>query len=211
MATGPLGTDPAAAPAADLAALAAERDALARRCADAEAQVAQLNGELAEAHARLASYETADGGHLSLFDGTTDDRITGDGSDPRVLSLVLGATAVVSGMVALLALVNGKLGTPFGFIMVALTLGLAWGAARTKVVPVEVSVVRGMVYVQQGESSHRFDLRKPETAVDMVGRPGDSGWAVHFGRRGMDPFVIDASMVDPDHFARQLREYRPEI
>lgn len=211
MATGPLGTDPAAEQAADLVALAAERDVLARRCADAEARVADLTAELARAHDRLASYESADAGHLSLFDGTTDDRLTGDGSDPRVLSLVLGATAVVSGMVALLALVNGKLGTPVGFIMIALTLGLAWAAARTKVVPVEVSVVRGMVYIQQGESSHRFDLRKPETAVDMVGRPGDPGWAVHFGRRGMDPFVIDASMVDPDHFARQLREYRPEL
>lgn len=210
MATGPLGTDPAADPAADLPALAAERDALARRCADADARIADLQAELTEARARIASYETDDG-HLSLFDGTTDDRLTGDGSDPRVLSLVLGATAVVSGMVALLALVNGKLGTPFGFIMVALTLGLAWGAARTKVVPIEVSVVRGMVYVQQGESSHRFDLRKPGTSVDMVGRPGDGGWAVHFGRRGMDPFVIDASMVDPDHFTRQLREYRPEL
>lgn len=211
MATGPLGTDPSAVSAADVTALAAERDELARRCADAEARAAELAGELADVRARLASYESADHDHLSLFDGTTDDRITGDGSDPRVLSLVLGATAVVSGMVALLALVNGKLGTPFGFVMVVLTLGLAWGAARTKVVPVEVSVVRGMVYVQQGESSHRFDLRKPETAVDMVGRPGDAGWAVHFGRRGMDPFVIDASMVDPGHFARQLREYRPEL
>lgn len=205
MATGPLGTDPAA----DLVALAAERDDLARRCADAEARVGDLTAALADAQARIASYERAE--HLSLFDGPADDGITGDGSDPRVLSLVLGATAVVSGMVALLALLNGKLGTPFGFIMVALTLGLAWAAARTKVVPVEVSVVRGMVYIQQGESSHRFDLRKPETAVDMVGRPGDAGWSVHFGRRGMDPFVIDASMVDPDHFARQLREYRPEL
>ncbi|NHA01506.1 hypothetical protein G5V59_21540 [Nocardioides sp. W3-2-3] len=34
--------------------------------------------------------------------------MTGDGSDPRVLSMVLGATAVVAGMVALLALINGK-------------------------------------------------------------------------------------------------------
>ena len=83
--------------------------------------------------------------------------------------------------------------------------------ARTKVVPVEVSVVRGMVYVQQGESSYRFDLRKPETAVDMVGQPGDAGWAVHFGRRGLDPFVVDASMVDAAEFVRQLREYRPAL
>ncbi|HWI42591.1 MAG TPA: hypothetical protein VNS81_03155 [Nocardioides sp.] len=211
MATGPLGTDPAAEPAADLVALAAERDALARRCADADARLAELTAELAEARERIASYESADHEHLSLFDGTTSDRLTGDGSDPRVLSLVLGATAVVSGMVALLTLLNGKLGTPLGFVTVALTLGLAWGAARAKVVPVEVSVVRGLVYVQQGESSYRFDLRKPETSVDMVGRPGESGWAVHFGRRGLDPFVVDGSMVDAEEFVRQLREYRPGL
>lgn len=213
MATGPLETDPAAA-------LRSERDALARRCAAAEAQVRDLSTDLAEAHARLAAYEAAqaaqdaaDSGSLSLFDGdpTTGDRLTGDGSDPRVLSLVLGSTAVVAGMVALLALLNGKLGSPFGLIMIALTIGLAWGAARSRVVPVEVSVVRGMVYIQQGESSYRFDLRKPETAVDMVGRPGDAGWTVHFGRRGLDPFVVDASMVDAAEFTRQLREHRPEI
>lgn len=210
MATGPLGTDPAP----DLAALQAERDAYARRAAAAEAQLAGLTNELDAARARIAALEAApvvDSGHLSLFDGTTDDRLTGDGSDPRVLSMVLGATAVVSGMVALLALLNGKLGTPFGFGMVVLTLGLAWGAARTKVVPVEVSVVRGMVYVQHGESSYRFDLRKPETSVDMVGQPGDSGWAVHFGRRGLDPFVVDGSMVDAAEFVRQMREYRADL
>lgn len=207
MATGPLGTDPAP----DLAALQAERDAFARRAADAEAQVAGLSSELEAARARIAALEAVDTEHLSLFDGATDDRLTGDGSDPRVLSMVLGATAVVSGMVALLALLNGKLGSPFGLVMIALTLGLAWGAARTKVVPVEVSVVRGMVYVQQGESSYRFDLRRPETSVDMVGQPGNPVWAVHFGRRGLDPFVVDGSMVDAGEFARQLREYRPEL
>jgi hypothetical protein len=209
MATGPLGTDPAGA-------LRAERDALARRCTDAEARVEALTADLAEAHARVAALEAAreaESGSLSLFDGssTSGDRLTGDGSDPRVLSLVLGSTAVVAAMVALLALVNGKLGTPFGVIMVALTIGLAWGAARSRVVPVEISVVRGMVYIQQGESSYRFDLRKSETAVDMVGRPGEAGWTVHFGRRGLDPFVVDSSMVDAVEFTRQLREHRPEL
>lgn len=206
MATGPLDTDPAPEAGDDLTALLAERDALAR-------QVAELTSELAQARERLAAYDAADAGSLGLFDGGSSgsDRLTGDGSDPRVLSMVLGATAVVAGMVALLALLNGKLATPFGFVMVALTIGLAWGAARTRVVPVEISVVRGMVYVQQGETSYRFDVRKPETAVDMVGQPGDPGWAVHFGRRGLDPFVVDASMVDPHEFVRKVREFRPSL
>lgn len=208
MATGPLSTDAAAA-------LQAERDALARRCAETEARVEVLEAQLTEARSRIEALEAADRGSLSLFDGDADpastDRLTGDGSDPRVLSMVLAATAVVAAMVAVLALLNGKLGTPFGLVMIALTIALAWGAARTRVVPVEVSFVRGMVYIQQGETSYRFDLRKPETAVEMVGAPGDAGWAVRFGRRGLDPFVLDASMVDPADFTRRLRELRPDI
>lgn len=195
MASGPLETD--------LAHLRAERDALAR-------QVEDLTGELAQARARISALEAEEAGPLALFDGG-EDRLTGDGSDPRVLSMVLGATAVVAGMVALLALINGKLGTPFGIVMVVLTLALAWGAARTRVVPVEVSVVRGMVYVQQGESSYRFEVRKPETDVQMVGQPGDPGWQVRFGRRGLEPFVIDASMVDAHEFVAKLREFRPSL
>ncbi|WP_181407607.1 hypothetical protein [Nocardioides sambongensis] len=45
----------------------------------------------------------------------------------------------------------------------------------------------------------------------MIGRPGDSGWQVRFRRRGLDPYVVDASMVDPHAFVRQLREWRPEL
>lgn len=207
METGPLGTDPAPS-------LQAERDALARRCAEAEAEVRRLADELADARAQIASQGAAldDAHSLSLFDGeSASERLTGDGSDPRVLSVILGSTAVVAGMVTLLALLNGKLGSFFGLAMLALTIGLAWGAARTRVIPVEVDVVRGVVYVKQGESTHRFDVKKPETQVQVVGRPGDSDWAVHFPRRGMEPYVIDGSMVDPQSFLQDLREFRPEL
>ncbi|WP_182377829.1 hypothetical protein [Nocardioides sp. WS12] len=201
-----------------MTSLRAERDALARRCADAEAEVRRLGDELTSARAQIAAQIAAqvaaesEAGSLSLFDGdAAGDRLTGDGSDPRVLSLILGATAVVAGMVTLLAMLNGKLGSIFGLAMLALTVGLAWGAARTRIVPIEVEVVRGVVYVKHGESTHRFDVKKPDTQVLVFGRPGESDWAVHFPRRGMDPFVIDASMVDPQGFLRELREYRPEI
>ena len=204
MATGALDPDEAAA-------LRAERDDLVRRCEVAEEQVAALSAELAAARERLAALE--DDGSLSLFAGepAPDRSVSGDGSDPRILSMILGATAVVAGMVALLALLNGKLVTPFGVVMVLLTIGLGWAAARTRVVPVEVSVVRGIVYVEQGETTYRFDLRKPGTEVEMDGRPGESGWVVRFPRRHLDPFVIDGSMVDAEEFTRQLREYRPAL
>lgn len=206
METGPLGTDPADS-------LRSERDVLARRCADAEEQLQRLTTELEQLRARLAAYESPDSTGISLFVDQPDssDRLTGDGSDPRVLSLSLAATAVVAAMVTVLTLVNGKLVTPFGVVMVLLTIVLAWGAARTRVVPVRVSVVRGVVYVEQGETSHRFDLRKEQVQVQMVGQPGDPGWTVRFPRRHMEPIVIDRTMVDPHDFVRQLREYRPQL
>ncbi|GAA3530369.1 hypothetical protein [Nocardioides daeguensis] len=204
MANGPLDVDP-------VVALRLERDELARRLAASQDEVARLTAELQRSHAEVTAL--ASGDSLSLFDGEPQagDRLTGDGSDPRVLSMVLGATAVVAGMVALLTLLNGKLGTPFGVVMVLVTIGLGWAAARTRVVPVEVSVVRGVVYVEQGESTHRFDVRRPETAVEVIGRPGEPGWAVRFPRKALEPFVIDGSMVDAEEFLRQLREHRPEL
>lgn len=208
MATGPLDEK-------QVESLRAERDALAERCARAEQEVAALRAELASARARLAETE-AGAAPLSLFEGDAPgerapDGMAGDGSDPRILSLVLGATAVVAAMVTLLAFVNGNLSTPFGFAMVAITVGLAYAAARTRVQPVRVSVTRGVVYAEKGETTYRFDLRNERTLVEMTGNPGDAYWQVAFHRKGMDPFVVDTDMVDPHDFVRRLREYRPDL
>lgn len=207
MATGPVGAD------AD-EALRAQYDALSRQYADSEATVQRLTAELAEAKARIAALEARSSeGPLSLFEGGEDTggRLAGDGSDPRVLSFVLGATAIVAGMATLLALFNGNLLSPFGIIALVLTVGLAWAAFSTKVEPVEVSVVRGLVYIKKGESTHRFDVRNASTQVEQVGTPGEAGWELRFARRGMDPFVITASMVDAPDFVAQLRQWRPEL
>ncbi|MDN5744732.1 MAG: hypothetical protein L0H31_06375 [Nocardioidaceae bacterium] len=192
----------------DASALIAERDALQQRCAAAEAEVRRLSSEVE--HLRRDLDRAGEGSTLSLFDGAPAASPTRD-SDPRVLSLILAATAVVAAMVAFLALLNGKLTSPIGLIMIVLALGLGWAAARTRVVPIEVSVTRGVVSIVQGDSSHRFDLRKPETVVEMIGRPGESGWTVRFPRRHLEPFEIDSSMVDPHVFTRQVREFRPNL
>ena len=46
--------------------------------------------------------------------------------------------------------------------------------------------------------------------MQVIGEPGRRGWKVLFLRRGMSPFVIDSSMVDPHEFTSVLRYYRPE-
>ncbi|HYG94307.1 MAG TPA: hypothetical protein VD859_12035 [Nocardioides sp.] len=208
MATGPLSDQ-------QVDALRAERDALARRCAEAEQRVAELSAELDAARARLAELENGGDQGFSLFDQPPKEEhrrgLSADGSDPRVLSLVLAAIAVVAGMVALLALVNGNLLTPFGLVMVALTLVLAFAAARTRVQPVEAHVRGGIVYIEKGGSTYRFDLSSAGTNVEVQGKPGDAFWQVRFLRRHLDPFVVDADMVDPEEFMRQLREHRPEL
>jgi hypothetical protein len=206
--TGPVEADPAK----DVSA-----DSLARKHAESEAHVQRLTAELAEARARIAALEAQATSTretpLSLFEGGdyNGGGLTGDGSDPRVLSLVLWATAVVSGMVVLLALLNHNLFSIFGIFMLLVTIGLGYAAMRTRVDPVEVSVVRGLVYVKKGEDTHRFDVRNPATQVQQVGLPGQPGWKVEFARKGMEPYVIDGSMVDPAEFVGQLKEWRPEL
>lgn len=192
-------------------ALRAERDALAERCTAAEQKVAELTAELEVLRARLAEQESDS---LSLFEGSAEEPRRGlraDGTDPRVLSLTLAATAVVAGMVALLALVNGNLQSPFGLGMIGLTLVLAYAAARARVKPVSVSVADGMVVAETGGSTYRFDLRSEATQVQVQGQPGDPYWQVRFLRRHLDPFVVDADMVDPREFMRKVREFRPEL
>ena len=74
-----------------------------------------------------------------------------------------------------------------------------------------ISMSNGVVYVEKGETSYRFDVKHEGTLIDMVGQPGDNYWQVQFHRKGMDDFVVDADMVNAEEFVRQLREYRPDL
>lgn len=190
-------------------------DALTDRCVRAEQEVEKLQAELAAANARITELEAAAEGPISIFDSAGDAApargLARDGSDPRVLSMVLAATAVVAGMVALLAFLNSNLDTTFGFAVILATVVLAYAAAKTRVDPVKVSITRGVVYIDKGETSYRFDIRNAGTHVDMVGEPGDPSWQLRFHRKGMDDFVLDDGMVDAHEFVRQLREHRPEL
>lgn len=195
--------------------LLAEIDEMARRCAAAEQRAAAAERRAEELTAEVARLRVeadvrAEQDALPFFgdDGSPEP---GDGSDARIVSVALGATAVVTGLVALLALANGTLFTTFGAAMVVLTLVLAVAAARMRVQRSEVTVVDGVVRAEHGGSSYRFDLRSDATRVEVEGAPGDSYWQVRFLRRHLDPLVVDTDMVDPAAFMAELRRYRPDL
>lgn len=58
---------------------------------------------------------------------------------------------------------------------------------------------------------HVFDLADTRSPVDVIGLPGDRSWRVLFYRRGMAPYVLDATMVDPAVFMRVLHAQRREV
>ncbi len=195
---------------AELRRLRAERDALEARALEAERRAEALAGELAE----LRAEEAVDPDRLSLFDDLPPDdtpgRATGS-SDPAVVTLALGGTAVITGVVALYAAFDRGLISPVALLLLAVTFLLGYLAWNSKEEKFEISVGRGMVYIDSSSDSYRFDLRSSTTKIEMIGQPGDPGWQLRFLRRHLDPFTVDATMVDPVEFVRQVREWRPEL
>ncbi len=117
-----------------------------------------------------------------------------------VVGLVLAALAAVSDPTTLTVGVAGT--------MLVLTLAL-W-AIRAASPVAHLSVRGGQLTVVRGGSRLVFDLSGTGyTPVRVEGSPGDRRWKVVFLRRELDPFVIDASMVDPYEFMDVLRRYRP--
>jgi hypothetical protein len=195
---------------AELRRLRAERDALEARALEAELRAEELAGELAE----LRAEQAVDPERLSLFDDLPPDDTPGRaerGSDPAVVTLALGGTAVITGVVALYAAFDRGLFSPVALLLLAVTFLLGYLAWNSKEQTFEISVGRGMVYIDSSSDSYRFDLRSSTTKLEMIGQPGDPGWELRFLRRHLDPFTVDATMVDPVEFVRQVREWRPEL
>ena len=189
----------------------------------AESRVRELEAQLqaqteawaavdAEDAAASAQAPTVDPSSLSLFDDPKPIHEPGraaDGSDPRLLPMALLGGGGLVGLGMLVAFFSGNVG--LGILLLGITGLLLWLASATWVTPIEISVSRGIVYIDQGETKHRFDLRNERTQVEMSGRPGDSNWEVRFVRRGLDPFVVRPDMVDPHTFVTSLHEWRPDL
>lgn len=93
-------------------------------------------------------------------------------------------------------------------VVFAVLTGLIW-AVRAGSAPARLVVQGGQLEITRGGSRHVFDLASRYTPIEVVGEPGERGWRVLFLRRGMTPYVIDSSVVDPHEFMAVLRRYRP--
>lgn len=97
-----------------------------------------------------------------------------------------------------------------GLAAILLVVSLALYAVRASSLPTRMSIRSGQLEVARGPAREVFDLTSRYTRVEVVGTPGRRGWKVLFGRFGRDPFVVDASMVDPRLFTAALERYRDD-
>lgn len=128
----------------------------------------------------------------------------------RVLgALLLGAVALT----ALTAYVahddptTASLGVAGAFA--ALTLVL-W-AVRASTSTATVVLDHGVLDIHAHGSHHRFDLRSHYAVLSLHGEPGQRRWRAQFERRGLPPYVVDRSMVDPAEFVAAVRRFRPDL
>jgi hypothetical protein len=113
---------------------------------------------------------------------------------------LVGAAFIAAGEPTTLSV--GISGTLLVLVLLLWAIRAASPVAHLKVRAGQLEVVRG------GE---RFvlDLGAAYTPIEVIGTPGERRWKVLFMRPGMEPFVVDASMVDPREFMDVLRRYRP--
>ena len=91
--------------------------------------------------------------------------------------------------------------------LLVLTL-LLW-AIRAASPVARLRVRAGQLEVVRGGDRFVLDLGGAAyTPIEVIGTPGERRWKVLFMRRGMDPFVVDTSMVDAREFMDVLRRYR---
>jgi hypothetical protein len=127
----------------------------------------------------------------------------------RFATLTVAATAVATTCAAYLALrTPGPLALGTAAVLAAVTV---LAASRSGTPAPTVTVRGGELEILRDGSRYRFALLDHHTPVDVLGSPGDRDWRVLFHRRGLAPFVVDASMVDPVAFTDLLRQYRPEL
>ncbi len=118
---------------------------------------------------------------------------------------VTAACTAVSVAVAWLTPTNTTLAVTAAL---AILTGLLW-SARTRATGTAVTIEDGVLKISQGDNQHQFPLTGIHPPIDVIGEPGHRGWRVLIQRRGMKPYVVNATMVDPVEFTDAIHRFRP--
>lgn len=128
----------------------------------------------------------------------------------RITGFLLFAILVVLVLAASVAYGDpgpGTLGLALGLLAALVAVWRLRGRRR----PATVVATGSRLVIERDGGRHVFDLAARSHPVDVIGLPGDRSWRVLFHRRGMGPYVVDASMVDPTAFMRVLHAHRAEV
>ncbi|WP_296601982.1 hypothetical protein [Nocardioides sp.] len=128
----------------------------------------------------------------------------------RVVGFLLFAVAVLAVLQTAVAYADpGVVTLGLAVVLAALTVA-AWRSWAGHS-PTTVLLVGSHLEIVRDGGRHVFDLADPRLPVDVVGLVGDRSWRVEFSRRGMAPYVLDATMVDPAELLLVLHRHRSEV
>ena len=127
-----------------------------------------------------------------------------------VPTLLLMAGTSLASVTALVARVDPAPVTIIAALLLTAATVTGW-VLRPRGRATTVVATGSRLEICRGGSRHVFDLANPATPVDVLGVPGDRGWRVLFYRRGMAPYVLDASMAQPAELMRLLHRHRPAV
>ncbi|MCW2847549.1 MAG: hypothetical protein JWR90_1523 [Marmoricola sp.] len=126
----------------------------------------------------------------------------------------LGAVLVVAAVAAVITLF---LVTPDpsagGFVLVACLAVIAaaagWGLANWS--PTVVSVRDGILEVARGNDVDEFDLRDPQTRVELGAQPGARSWQTTVANPGGKKVTVGARHVKAQHFTEIVEHHRNRL
>jgi hypothetical protein len=100
-----------------------------------------------------------------------------------------------------------------GFVLVV-CLGViaalaGWALASWN--PTVVSIRDGVLGVARGGQEDEFDLRDPETRVELGQRPGSPSWRARVIHAHGSSAVIGARQVKPRHFIQVVQHHRAHL
>lgn len=128
----------------------------------------------------------------------------------RITGFLIFAVLVVLVLAAAVAYGDPAPST-LGLVLLLVVVLLGAWRMRSRRRPATVVATGSRLEIMRDGGRHVFDLSRRDNPVDVVGLPGDRHWRVLFHRRGMRPYVVDASMVEPDAFMRVLHAQRAEV
>jgi hypothetical protein len=132
-------------------------------------------------------------------------------SPSSLRTYALASVIVLASIAAVLTLfVVAAEPNPGGFVLVACLAGLAAvaGWALSTWSSTVVSIRDGVLEVARGDQEHTFDLRDPETRIDLGKQPGSPSWKASFAKPETPAVVIGARDVRARQFTQIVEHHR---